>query len=435
MEPLLRFRDVRHAFGEGTLRRQVLHGVNADLMPGQIVILTGPSGAGKTTILTLGGALRRVQAGSVIVFGQELAGADQAALLAVRRRIGFIFQSPNLLDSLTAVQNVALTLAWNGEAGAEEARRRALEQLERVGLADHAHKYPGQLSGGQRQRVAIARALVGEPQVILADEPTSALDRETGREVVELLHKLARQKGCAILLVTHDHRILDIADHTLSLEDGRLVSYARDAAQRTALLLSGLTQASRPEELQREINELDEAGFHRFMEESTDEFEQLRRKLEEARSQVAASQFDRLLVAATLKAGQLLDADRVTLFAVDRAAGKLRSRVAQSGSQELLQIELGLDQGIAGLVARNGETVNLEDAYEHPLFNRSIDQRSGYRTRSLLCVAVKDDAGQVIAVGQVLNKRGGGAFTAEDEERFQKFLEPIGRLLAGLQAA
>jgi len=433
VEPLLQIQDLQHSFGEGPLRRKVLHGVNVKVSPGEIVILTGPSGSGKTTILTLAGALRRVQSGSVRVFDLNLAGADPATQLAVRRKIGFIFQAPNLLESLTSVQNVALTLTWHGDVSAEDAGKRALSQLELVGLADHADKMPGQLSGGQCQRVAIARALVGNPGLILADEPTSALDRNTGREVVDLLHQLAKQRGCAIFLVTHDLRILDIADHILSLEDGRLVSHARDATERTSQMMTGFSQLARPDDFVREVTDLDEPGFFKFMEESTDELGRLRRKLDEARQRVATAQFDRLLVAATFKAGQLLDADRVTLFVVDHAAGKLRSRVAQSGNQELLQIELELGQGVAGHVARTGETINLADAYESPMFSQVIDRRTGYRTRSLLCVAVRDETGRVSAVGQVLNKRNFLPFTGEDEQRFFRFLEPIGRLLAGLQ--
>src|SRR5262245_19856251 len=153
MDPLIRLRDVRHAFGEGSLRKQVRHGVSAELYAGEMVLLTGPSGSGKTTILTLAGALRRVQEGSVRVLGEELAGASQPTLLSVRRKIGFIFQSPNLLDSLTAAQNVALALAWRGPVAAQTARAKSRAQLERVGLAEHADKYPSQLSGGQRQRV------------------------------------------------------------------------------------------------------------------------------------------------------------------------------------------------------------------------------------------------------------------------------------------
>lgn len=433
-EPIVRCEAVHHSFGVGELLRTVLRGVYTTLYPGEIVILTGPSGSGKTTLLTLAGALRSVQSGSVKVFGTELAGADTATRLQVRRKIGFIFQAPNLLDALSAEQNVALALAWHGPVEAAAARQKAREMLTLVGLAAHAAKFPAQLSGGQRQRVAIARALVAGPKLILADEPTSALDAQTGREVTELLQRLARQQGCAILLVTHDHRILDIADRTLALEDGRLVSVARDTARTAGLLTAEVIRSGRVTEVFREVDDMDGPQFFQFLEDSSNDLVELRVTLDNARAELASSQFDRLLIAATLKAGQLLDADRVTLFVVDYATGKLRSRIAQADADEPLHIEIELGSGLAGRVAQTGEPLNLADAYESPLFNRSVDQRTGYRTRAVLCLPVKNRAGIVIAVGQLLNPRSGGVFTDDDGRRFGEFLTRIGALLENILA-
>jgi putative ABC transport system ATP-binding protein len=427
--PILSLRNVRHAFGSGPTRKQVLHGVDLDLVPGEIVILTGPSGSGKTTILTLAGALRTVQQGAVSTFGFPLAGACPATQLEVRRRIGFIFQQPNLLDSLTAAQNVQLALAWNGPVPASEARRLALHQLDAVGLADCADRHPSRLSGGQRQRVAIARALVVQPRLILADEPTSALDRATGREAVDILRTLARRDRCAILLVTHDHRILDIADRHLALEDGRLVSLARAASQQTHSMLEGLARASRAPDLSREIAQLDESALHRFLEESTEDLAHLCRMIDTAREHLADSLLDRLLVATTFKAGQWLDAERVTLFLVDTANRRLRSRVAQADGTGLISIETSLDSGIAGHAARTGEPIVLDNAYSSPWFNPEIDQRTGYRTQSILCLPLRNPDGSVFAVAQALNKRGNHAFTDDDVRRFDRFLQPLGRLL------
>jgi putative ABC transport system ATP-binding protein len=226
-------RDITFAYGEGELRRAVLREVDLSVAPGEIVLMTGPSGSGKTTLLTLIGALRAMQDGSARVLGQELAGASESDRVKLRGRIGFIFQNHNLLGFLTARQNVAMSLELHG--GMEEAARlaRAGEMLAAVGLADHAEKRPSQLSGGQRQRVAVARALAGEPGLILADEPTAALDKVSGQEVVRLLRDLAKTRGVPILLVTHDPRILDIADRIVAMEDGRIVQ-PDAAAQRAA---------------------------------------------------------------------------------------------------------------------------------------------------------------------------------------------------------
>jgi putative ABC transport system ATP-binding protein len=216
--------NVGFAFGEGTLRRPVLRELDLTVAAGEIVLLTGPSGSGKTTLLTLIGALRAMQQGSCVVLGQELMGAGEAARVALRRRIGFIFQSHNLLAFLTAAQNVAMSLELHLGFGDEAARIAEAERmLARVGMAEYASVVPAKLSGGQRQRVAVARALVAGPGLILADEPTAALDRQSGRDVVELMRDLAKSSGMPILLVTHDPRILDVADRVVKMEDGRVV--------------------------------------------------------------------------------------------------------------------------------------------------------------------------------------------------------------------
>ncbi len=189
--------------------------------------MTGPSGSGKTTLLTLIGGLRSVQSGSVKILGQELYGASKNELVRVRNNIGFIFQSHNLLSCLTAEQNVRMSLRLHQDISFEQRNAMTSDILEAVGLEDRVNFYPDSLSGGQQQRVAIARALVSQPQLVLADEPTAALDSKSGRNVVEIMQQLAKERGCTILLVTHDNRILDIADRIIHMEDGRL---ARDTA-------------------------------------------------------------------------------------------------------------------------------------------------------------------------------------------------------------
>ena len=227
---IVSIRNLDFFYGRDELRNQILHGVNLDIRPGEIVLLTGPSGSGKTTLLTLIGALRSAQTGSVRVLGRELRGAARAQLAQARREIGYIFQAHNLLGSLTARQNVQLAAELRPELSPAEVRLRAEEMLRRVGLGERLDYFPAKLSGGQKQRVAIARALVGEPKLVLADEPTAALDSRTGRDVVEILQALAREQGVPILMVTHDSRVLDIADRVIEMEDGRIVERQQRAA-------------------------------------------------------------------------------------------------------------------------------------------------------------------------------------------------------------
>ena len=237
MSALIKIRDLAHYFGKGSLRRQILFNVNAEILPGEIIILTGPSGSGKTTLLTLIGALRSAQEGSLNVLGEELRGAGHQLLTRIRKQIGYIFQAHNLLEALTVRQNVEISLylhpQWPRSAAAEHAHR----MLTSVGLDDHVNKFPSELSGGQKQRVAIARALVARPRIVLADEPTASLDRKSGRDVVELMRKLAREQGVAVIIVTHDNRILDVADRIIHLEDGCIQSASEVVAESTTQML------------------------------------------------------------------------------------------------------------------------------------------------------------------------------------------------------
>ncbi|MBD2250286.1 DevA family ABC transporter ATP-binding protein [Nostoc parmelioides] len=232
MLKVISVRNLDHYFGNGSLRKQVLFNINLEISAGEIVILTGPSGSGKTTLLNLVGGLRSPlverssssQSASLRVLGQELYGASAERLVQARRRNGYIFQGHNLHGSLTALQNVKMGLELHQYIELAELETRAIQILEQVGLGNHLHYYPDQLSGGQKQRVAIARALVSHPQLVLADEPTASLDSQSGRDVVNLMQKLAHEKGSTILMVTHDHRILNIADRIVQMEDGRLMS-------------------------------------------------------------------------------------------------------------------------------------------------------------------------------------------------------------------
>ncbi len=224
MEPIISINNLNHYFGTGKLRKQVLFNINLEIKTGEVVLMTGPSGSGKTTLLTLVGSLRSTQEGSLKILGQEMCGANSRNLERARRNNGYIFQAHNLHESLTVLQNVRMGLEIHSGIPVKEMNENSAKILELVGLANHLHYYPESLSGGQKQRVAIARALVSQPKIVLADEPTAALDSKTGRDVVNLMQKLAREQHCTILLVTHDNRILDIADRIISLEDGKLTN-------------------------------------------------------------------------------------------------------------------------------------------------------------------------------------------------------------------
>lgn len=216
-------KNLNHYFGKGSLRKQILYNINLSLQGGEVVILKGPSGSGKTTLLTLMGGLRVPQMGSIQVLGKELVGAKKQIFVKIRRNIGYIFQSHNLLECLTARENVQMSLELHKGFSSEEMKQKSLDILEAVGLGSRANYYPQNLSGGQKQRVAIARALVSHPKIVFADEPTASLDSKSGHDVVELMQKLAKEQGCTILIVTHDHRILDVADRIIELNDGCLV--------------------------------------------------------------------------------------------------------------------------------------------------------------------------------------------------------------------
>ena len=229
-EPVIAIKNLNHYYGKGALRKQILFDINLEIYPGEIVIMTGPSGSGKTTLLSLIGGLRSVQEGSLKFLGEELVGVSQNKLVQMRRNIGYIFQAHNLLGFLTAKQNVQMAVELNDNISQTEAVAKSKAMLGSVGLEERVDYYPDNLSGGQKQRIAIARALVNRPPLVLADEPTAALDKQSGRDVVEIMQSLAKNQGTTILLVTHDNRILDIADRIVEMEDGLLTRNSPNAA-------------------------------------------------------------------------------------------------------------------------------------------------------------------------------------------------------------
>jgi len=221
--PAVRVEALNHFYGYGEARNQILFDNSIQIGAGQLVVMTGPSGAGKSTLLTLVGALRSIQEGRIEVLGRDLSRLSPRQLVATRRHVGFIFQMHNLFDALSAYENVMMAMQL-GDRRAMNMRERGTEILDRLGLGHRIDHKPRSLSGGERQRVAIARALVNRPNLVLADEPTAALDRESARKVVDLLKESTTEQGSSVVLVTHDHRIIEKADRLVHMVDGRIAS-------------------------------------------------------------------------------------------------------------------------------------------------------------------------------------------------------------------
>jgi len=246
MQPVIAVRELTKTYKEGAAGVPALRGVDLDVYPGEVVMLAGPSGSGKTTLLSIMGCILSPTSGSVRIQGREVSHLTEKQLPAIRLgHIGFVFQGFNLFPTLTAGENVELMLDLKGIRG-KLARERAEQHLHQVGLRERCGSFPSDLSGGQKQRVAIARALAGDPQIILADEPTAALDSHIGRSIIQTMAALAHEGGRAVVIVTHDPRVLELADRTIRIEDGLIASApAVDTmpARIDALAAAGATSA------------------------------------------------------------------------------------------------------------------------------------------------------------------------------------------------
>jgi energy-coupling factor transporter ATP-binding protein EcfA2 len=304
--------------------------------------------------------------------------------------------------------------------------------LEAVGLGQRVHYKAEALSGGQRQRVAIARALAAPPTMLLADEPTASLDKQYGREVGDRMKVLAKEQGCTILLVTHDNRILDIADRIVHLEDGRLSNFSDSVLANTQHMMQLLADNRQKQDIGAEVDALDEAGFRAKLQDITDEAVRFLDATALANDTVFQSMLEQSLFAITRKLAQLLNAERSSLFVVDRPTQTLLLRVTEglAGRQE---IRIPIGSGIAGAVAASGKGERIPDAYQDPRFNRDVDKTFGYHTKSILCLPMLDRRGEVFAVAQLLNRRDGQPFDADDEQRLAGLLASIARIFEGLQ--
>ncbi len=237
MDRAIEVRDVSKTYTEGSASVAALRGVTLEVGSGEIVMLVGPSGSGKTTLLSIMGCILQASSGRVCIAGQEVAHLPERDLPRVRReQIGFVFQGFNLFPTLTAGENVQLMLDVKRVRGSR-ARNRAYDLLASVGLAEKFDVVPCNLSGGQKQRVAIARALAGDPAIILADEPTAALDSHAGRSIMETLRSLAHERGRAVVVVTHDPRVLEFADRIIRIEDGMIAGSEAEGAASPRLVV------------------------------------------------------------------------------------------------------------------------------------------------------------------------------------------------------
>ena len=228
-EPIIRAQEVHKTFRTGKVEVHALRGVSLEVDPGEMVAIMGPSGCGKTTLLNCLSGLDEFDKGEVLIEGADLSRMNDRKRTAYRAgHMGFVFQTYNLLPVISAVENVELPLLVS-RVRPGEARRRALEALASVGLADRVHHRPAELSGGQRQRVTIARALVNNPAIVWADEPTGNLDSKAANDVLELMRRLNREHGQTFVIVTHDAKISEACGRIIRMADGEIVSDEEDA--------------------------------------------------------------------------------------------------------------------------------------------------------------------------------------------------------------
>lgn len=426
---IIEVNNLNHYYGKRHLRHQVLHNINLSVRSGEIVILTGPSGSGKTTLLTLIAGLRSVQEGSLYILDQDLSNATDRERLQLRHQLGYIFQHHNLVPFFTARQNVEMSLKLNPTTlSKKHLHQRAEAMLEAVGLKPQVSHYPHQLSGGQKQRVAIARALVNHPKILLADEPTASLDKNSGRDVAELMQQLTKQQDCTIVLVTHDNRILDIADRIISLEDGRLSQAKGEILLNINNWIASLSQMENNQIINL-ISPLSIEQFLNFLRDINREFEQTLNTIDLLENHSVKRKINLVIQTISIKISHLLNAEKVLFFIEDRAQYRLWPQNIRDDDEPFINIETPINVAIASHVATTGERLNLSDPDNDSRFNSQLDKNTDFKTRNILCVPILNSNNDVCAVIQVLNKIGDEVFKREDETRLYELTFFLGSIL------
>jgi ABC-type sugar transport system ATPase subunit len=262
--------------------------------------------------------------------------------------------------------------------------------------------------------------------MLLADEPTASLDKKSGREVVDHMKRLAKEEGTTILLVTHDNRILDIADRIVHLEDGRLSTFTDAVIANNSHMMEMLADHRQKQDLDKVVDEMDEQEFRNLLQELSDESRHFLEATALANDVAFRSMLEQGLFAFTRKLGQLLNAERSSLFLVD--GDFIELKVAED-MEKMGRIRFPVGSGIAGAVAQTGQSIRIEDAYTDPRFNQDVDKQTGYHTRSIISLPIKNRAGEVFAVAQLLNRKDGLPFDGGDEQKFAEFTGSIGIIL------
>jgi len=407
--PLVIANDLNFSFGEGELRRQMLYGIDFVLEPGEIVIVTGPSGSGKSTFLTLVGTLRSHQEGQLDVVGNSLLGASAATINNVRQQLGFIFQYHNLLDSLTATENVLMGFAKGDKRTKSQLKEVASSTLATLGLEMRLNYKPSSLSGGQNQRVSIARALVRSPKVILADEPTASLDATTTEIVMRLFREQTKELGSSILLVTHDDRIFKQADRVVEVRDGKLrdagATYLDHGKNQASAALTTIAHSHKLEAPAVTADPRPGTLAANRVKGALESLEKVLSDLAEIKLATTLQSLAQSLTYIASESASSLNADGCSIYLYDKDNAELFTLALSSAKDDLEGFAISTDKGFVGKCFREGAAVLEGRAADSTTLDRTIDLKSGLTTQSVACVPLSTETGDVFGIIQLVDQK------------------------------